>query len=530
MRNFSALFAKLDSTNRSNEKLGALEHYFSEASPVDAAWALYFLSGQRIKQPVRTKNLRAWATQLAEIPEWLFDECYHTVGDLAETIALVLPPAALSDPPPLSRLVEEKLHALAALPEPEQREQVLQLWRSMDSRERMLFNKLITGGFRVGVSASLVVKALARVGKVAESVVAQRLAGKWIPSAAAFQRLFHEANGRTSEPYPFFLAYPMDFDPATLGTIEDWQAEWKWDGIRAQLVKRAGQICAWSRGGEVINSQFPEIAEAGGALPDGTVLDGEIMAWIDGAVAPFGALQRRLNRKMLSPRLREEVPAMFIAYDLLEHAGEDIRATSLRDRRQRLEAVVSALAGQRAIVSPLIIAESWDTLAKLRAESRGRRVEGIMLKARDSAYGTGRTRGQWWKWKIEPHTIDAVLVYAQPGSGKRASLFTDYTFAVWDDRELVPFAKAYSGLSDEEIREVDAFVRRNTLEKFGPVRRVKPLHVFELAFEAVQRSTRHKSGIAVRFPRIKRWRTDKTVAQADTLAAVRALISESIPA
>jgi DNA ligase-1 len=352
--------------------------------------------------------------------------------------------------------------------------------------------------------------------------------GEWQPTAAFARELLapDTKDADVSRPYPFFLAYPLEGAVSDLGGTGDWQAEWKWDGIRAQLIRRKFQTFLWSRGEELITDRFPELQAAGAVLPDGTVIDGEVMPWrhdaSGGRPLPFAQMQRRIGRKLLSNKILAEVPAVLVAYDLLESEGADVRERPLEWRRARLAEVV---AGNTALVlSPVVEAASWEELTAKRQESRERGVEGLMLKRRSSPYRVGRRRGDWWKWKIDPYSVDAVLIYAQPGNGRRASLFTDYTFGVWDNGELVPFAKAYSGLTDEEIRKVDTFVRRNTTKTFGPVHVVKPELVFELAFEGIQRSPRHRAGIAVRFPRMARWRTDKKAEEADSLDTIRALL------
>ena len=529
MKEFAGLYAALDETTKTSVKVGALTDYFAAAPPADAAWAIYFLSGRKPKQVVPTKKLVAWAVAEAGVADWLFGEGYHAVGDLAETIALLLPaPRTVSDVP-LHTWVEERLLPLRGAPEETQHAVLLEAWRTLGGAQRFVWNKLITGAFRVGVSQQLVTRALANVAGVEPAVLAHRLMGGWEPTPDFYRALLAPETGDAdhSRPYPFFLATPLEGDPSRLGDVAGWQAEWKWDGIRAQLVRRSGQTYLWSRGEELVTERFPELADLGPLLPDGTVVDGEILAWKEGAVLPFAQMQRRIGRKTLGKKILAEVPVVLMAYDLLEDGGADWRERPLAGRRRRLEGLAAATpSGGRLLVSPRVDAASWEALAAARQESRGRRVEGLMLKRLSSPYRVGRVRGDWWKWKINPLTVDAVLVYAQRGSGKRASLYTDYTFAVWDAGQLVPIAKAYSGLTDAEIRKVDAFVRGHTVEKFGPVRSVRPELVFELAFEGIQRSPRHKSGVAVRFPRILRWRTDKPPAEADTLDAVKALLAE----
>ena len=557
MKRFTQLFTALDETNRTNEKVAALEEYFRAADPADAAWALHFLCGRKVPRAITSTMLRAWAGEEARMPAWLFEECCEAVGDLAETVALLLPESACSIALPLHELISRRLLPMRDASEEVRREMLVRTWRELHGTERLVWNKLITGGFRVGVAQSLVVRALAAVAGIEQPLMAHRLLGRWQTVAEDFQRLLHESDsgaGELARPYPFFLASPLEGGPASLGDIADWQAEWKWDGIRAQLIRRRGEVLIWSRGDEIVTDTFPEIAEAASALPDGTVLDGEILAWLGEAPQPFARLQRRLGRKSVSVQMRAAFPVILLAYDLLELNGEDLRARPLEERRALLEKTMEDASCRPPAKSavwetpdlfepaepprpsfPLRLSEvlrpaSWEALAPMQRESRERQVEGIMLKRRTSPYGVGRQRGDWWKWKIDPLVLDAVLINAQLGHGRRASLYTDYTFALWENGKLVPVAKAYSGLSDAEILEVDAFVRANTIDKFGPIRAVKPELVFELAFEAVQKSTRHKAGLAVRFPRMNRWRRDKKPADADTLDGLRALLrDESSP-
>jgi len=552
MKRFVDLFRQLDETTKTNRKVSAMREYFAAAPPADAAWAVYFLCGRRLKRLVLTRNLRAWSAEAAGLPEWLFDECYDAVGDLGETIALVLPPPDTSSDIPLHTWMDDVLLPLGSMPEAQQAGMLIEAWRRLTAQERFVFNKLVTGSFRVGVSQGLVVRGLAEAAGLPAAVVAHRLMGNWEPTPEFYRGLLAPDSGETdrSRPYPFCLAHALQEDPATLGAIEDWSVEWKWDGIRAQIIRRGGQSFVWSRGEELILERFPELQADVDALPDGTVLDGEIVGWKGGRVLPFNDLQKRIGRKTIGKKMLADVPAHFIAFDLLEAGGQDLRETPFADRRARLEGLISVAAtaaesvaalsddtvlGQPMspvgeswfLLSPVVRAASWEELASIRTRSRDQHVEGLMLKRRDSVYGTGRVTGLWWKWKVEPFSCDAVLIYAQRGHGRRASLYTDYTFAAWHNGELVPFAKAYSGLSDQEINQVDRFIRQNTLEKFGPVRSVKPELVFELAFEGIQRSSRHKSGLAVRFPRMARWRHDKTPDQADTLEAIKALLPQN---
>ncbi len=567
MRRFAALFAELDQTTATNAKVAALARYFKEVPPADAAWAVYFLAGGKPRQVVPSALLYALACTQAGISQWLFDASYQAVGDFAETVAHVLPPPSRVSDLGLAAWVEERLLPLRGADPATQSERIAGYWDELDPAGRFLLNKLIGGEFRVGVSKLLVQRALAQAFDADAKRVAQRMMGytdiRAMPTAARFVALTAADDARDADvgqPYPFFLAHPLDaplaeFD-VKLGPVSDWIVEWKYDGIRAQVVKRAGQVWIWSRGEELVTDRFPEIVAAAAALPDGTVLDGEIVVWKDERVAPFNLLQQRIGRKTLTARVLADAPVSFIAYDVIEWERVDLRERTLASRRGILERIADAHPAIR--LSPMETAPDWPTLAGLRESSRERGVEGFMLKHRDARYGIGRRKhdelgsGTWWKWKIDPLSVDAVLLYAQAGHGRRASLYTDYTFAVWnraprdaaeaqatldaiarreppapDALALVPFAKAYSGLTDEEIARVDRVVRRTTVDRFGPVRSLSPTMVFELGFEGIQRSTRHRSGIAVRFPRMLRIREDKPVAEADTLQALEALLVAS---
>ncbi|MDH6591628.1 DNA ligase-1 [Variovorax sp. TBS-050B] len=558
MKDFAALYRELDASTSSLAKQAALQRYLREADPADAAWAVYFLAGGKPRQLVPTKLLRLLAQEAAGLPEWLFDESYDAVGDLAETIALLLPPPTEAHDLGLARWVEEHLLPLreAGKSAPDELPSRLRAqWRRLAAEERLVYFKLITGAFRVGVSKLQVTQALAAVGGIDPKRVAQRLMGYTHiggrPGATDYRALIapesdaEQVQKTSGQPYPFFLAHafnlPLAQFDATLGPPADWIVEWKWDGIRAQLVKRAGQVWLWSRGEELVTDRFPELAAMGEALPDGTVLDGEIAVWRrdeaapegdEGRVQPFAELQKRIGRKTLGAKLLREIPVVLLAYDLLEWQGRDLRALPQSERRALLDALVGDMRHPALLPSPMLAGADWNELARQREAARSMGVEGMMLKRRDAQYGVGRTKdvGVWWKWKIDPLSVDAVLIYAQRGHGRRASLYSDYTFAVWDGppeqagRKLVPFAKAYSGLTDAEMARVDAIIRRTTVESFGPVKSVEPTLVFELGFEGIARSTRHKSGIAVRFPRMLRWREDKPVEEADTLQTLAALL------
>ncbi|NNA43567.1 ATP-dependent DNA ligase [Pseudomonas lactis] len=544
MKAFAELYANLDATTSSNAKLAALQAYFLQAPPADAAWAVYFLSGGRPRQLVPTRLLRDMATEAAGIEPWLFEESYQSVGDLAETISLLLPESTYTSEDGLAVWLEEKLLPLRGLPPMDLADRLPALWAQLDQPSLMVCIKLITGSFRVGVSKLLVTRALAAMADLDSKRVAQRLVGYTDlsnrPTAEGYLKLIaaessDEHAQRGGQPYPFFLAHglaqPVEQFDTLLGSPADWQVEWKFDGIRAQLVKREGRLWVWSRGEELLTERFPELHSLVSGLPDGTVIDGEIVVWKD-SVQPFTLLQQRIGRKTLSKKVLEDAPVAVLAYDLLEYQGDDWRNHTQAERRTQLEQVIAACNQPVLLPSPLLEGQTWAALAEQREASRSLGVEGMMLKDRKGLYGVGRTKdmGLWWKWKVDPFSVDAVLIYAQRGHGRRASLYSDYTFAVWDgppgsERTLVPFAKAYSGLTDEEMRKVDAIVRKTTVEKFGPVSSVTPSMVFELGFEGIALSKRHKSGIAVRFPRMLRWRQDKAVDEADNLATLQDLLA-----
>lgn len=518
MKSFTALFTEIDHTTKTLDKTKALAAYFAQASDQDKLWAMALLSHRRPKRTVNASLLAQWATALSGLPVWLFEESYHTVGDLAETITLLLPPPQEQSDYSLTHWINY-IKALESTDIEGKKEKILWAWDRLTEEERFVFNKLITGGFRVGVSQQLMVKALARYSKVKENVLAHRLMGNWSPEQGDFQQLvFSEETSDISRPYPFYLAYALEDTTEGLGDPLQWQAEWKWDGIRGQVIVRERQLFVWSRGEELVTDKYPEYEAFINLLPDGTVLDGEILPFKDFSPLTFHHLQTRIGRKTISAKLLKEVPVAFVTYDLLEWQGQDVREWKLEDRRKKLEAVILPLNSPVLRLSPVVDFTSWQELTDMRLRSREFLSEGIMLKRKESIYRDGRRKGDWWKWKVDPFTIDAVMIYAMSGHGRRANLYTDYTFAVWDGNQLVPFTKAYSGLTDEEIGKVDRWVKQNTLERFGPVRSVKPELVFELAFEGIQKSTRHKSGIALRFPRIKRWRHDKPASEANHLS------------
>lgn len=536
MKAFANLFLSLDETNKTNEKVNILKEYLISVPDSDKMQMLALFTGRKPKRPINASLLKKWAIELCNLPEWLFDESYQVVGDLAETMSILMPASATGSSKTLTEWVAE-INDIAKESEQARKTWLLNSWLSLDSQERFVFNKLLTGSFRVGVSQSLVIKSIFEVSGIDVPTLSHRLMGSWTVENLTYTALIGNQNAAeyNSRPYPFFLAYPIQESSEkqknaleieqVLGPANEWQAEWKWDGIRAQLIKRNGEIFIWSRGEDLATDKFPELHPFLNALPDGSVIDAELLCFSHNQPLPFSILQTRIGRKNLTKKILNECPVAIIAYDCLEYENQDIRKQSQSERRHVLEKLhATSLFPNIFNISPLIDFNSWQDLETIRLRSRAMIAEGLMLKRKTATYQVGRKRGDWWKWKIDPLTVDAVLIYAQKGHGRRADLFTDYTFAVWDGDKLVPFAKAYSGLTDEEIKKVDYFIKRNTLEKFGPVRTVKPELVFEIGFEGINKSSRHKSGIALRFPRILRWRLDKSKEEADTIESLRALL------
>jgi len=545
MKQFAQLIKTLDGTNKTNVKVEALSQYFKAANDEDKVWTIAILSHRRPPRPVNTTLLRTWAAELSNIPMWLFEKSYHIVGDLAETIALVVPSSEKGTEKSLTAFLQEMI-ALKQKSEEEKKKYLFQHWSVLDYYERFVFNKLITGSFRIGVSQKLMTRALSKATGIEEDILAYKLMGNWDPNEISFQDLLLEEkeSDYLSKPYPFFLAYAVEDDVSDLGDVSEWSAEHKWDGIRSQVILRNDEIFVWSRGEELVTDKYPEFEAFVGVIPNGTVLDGELLPYPKGEIGTFKDLQTRIGRKNISKSLLEKIPVKLKVYDLLEWQGKDIRNKTYLERRQILESLISTTLNHRVAERsrsetlqnelPLLLSErmqfdSWDDVAEEKKLSREKHSEGLMLKKNDSTYQVGRKKGDWWKWKVDPLTIDAVLTYAMRGHGRRSNLFTDYTFALWDkneagEKELVTFAKAYSGLTDKEFRQVDAWIKKNTLDRFGPVRSVTPQHVFEIAFEGIAPSNRHKSGVATRFPRILRWRKDKKIEDANTLDELKALI------
>ncbi len=532
MKLFAELIKTLDSSNKTNVKVDALTRYFQSAGDSDKVWTIAILSHRRPPRPVNTTLLRTWAAELANIPLWLFEDSYHIVGDLAETIALVIPTSKDQSDKSLTEFVKDMI-ALKRKSDEEKKEYLHSNWLALNYYERFVFTKLITGSFRIGVSQKLMTRALSKAIGADEDVLAYKLMGDWDPAIISFDSLLVEEKpgDNLSRPFPFYLAYAVEGEPKELGNVADWSIEHKWDGIRSQTIIRDNAIYIWSRGEELVTDKYPEFTCLIGAIPNGTVIDGEILPWIDGNIGSFNDLQTRIGRKAISPALLKKTPVIIRAYDLLEWKGQDIRDLPYVNRRSLLEELFETI---RTDDLPLQLSErmqfeNWEDVLEEKGRSRELRSEGLMIKRNDSGYGVGRKKGDWWKWKLEPFSIDAVLTYAMRGSGRRANLFTDYTFALWQNtedgkRELVTFAKAYSGLTDAEFRMVDDYIKKNTLERFGPVRSVTPKLVFEIGFEGIAFSGRHKSGVATRFPRILRWRHDKAIEEANSIEDLKDMI------
>jgi len=533
MKNFAQLIKTLDSSNKTNVKVDALTTYFKNASPEDKVWTIAILSHRRPPRPVNTTLLRIWANELANIPLWLFEESYHIVGDLAETIALIIPTTKEHSDKSLTEYLQEII-ALKKKSDLEKKEYLHENWLALNYYERFVFTKLITGSLRIGVSQKLMTRALSKAEDVDEDALAYKLMGNWDPNTITFQELIldEKSSDYLSKPYPFYLAYPIEGEVENLGNPEDWSVEHKWDGIRSQTIIRENEIYVWSRGEELVTDKYPEFKTFVGIIPDGTVIDAEILAFPEKEIGTFNDLQARIGRKTISASLLEKVPVILKAYDILEWKGHDIRNLPYSERRLLLEQLYDSIKDKtnHFQLSERVLLHSWEDVTNERMRAREMKSEGLMLKRNDSPYQVGRKKGDWWKWKIEPLVIDAVLTYAMRGHGRRSNLFTDYTFALWQnndkgEKELVTFAKAYSGLTDAEFRKVDDFIKKNTLERFGPVRSVTPQLVFEIGFEGIALSKRHKSGIATRFPRILRWRHDKKIDEANSIEDLKSMIS-----
>lgn len=527
MEKFINLYFQIDQTSSTNEKIDYMAHYFKTTPSEDAAWALFFLLGKRIKRLISSNDLKKWCMEYLNMTLWLYEECYSAVGDTAETVALLVNTnAKMSLDLPLSKILSNKILPLQNLGEEEKKITIFHLWKNLDFKSCYIFNKLLTGGFRVGASKQLTLRALSLALEVPQEKLAQALIVNQEPTLSFYENLRQLKNTEAlaHQPLPFYLASPIEKDLSHLGDPSQWVAEWKWDGIRAQLIHHEDDVYIWSRSHEIITEQCPEITQEAKKCTTSFILDGELLAYKEERALPFFALQKRLGRKKPSKKIQEEIPLIFMAYDLLSKDGIDRRGDSFQNRRKLLEETIHEIHSEKFLISPLLSFQSWDELKTLQTSAKELKAEGVMLKEKSSIYKTGRVKGFWWKYKIDPMTIDAVLLYAQPGSGRRANLYTDYTFAVWDQGQLVPIAKAYSGLDQKEIEELDRWIRRHTTEKFGPVRQLEPFHVFEIAFESAQPSSRHKSAVALRFPRILRWRKDKTVQEADQLEDVKKFI------
>ncbi len=525
MKVLARLINALDSSNKTNSKILAIEQFLADSTELDKYWFIRLFTGKRPRRSVKTTTMRQLAIEYSGIPEWLFQESYSAVGDLAETIALIITPAKHTIDKSLDQWMQE-IMSLQGMPEDEIKGYILTSWESLGQTERFVFNKLMGSSFRIGVSSKTLINAFAKFYELDANLVAHSLMSDWDPELLSFEKFIkgEHININLSVPYPFSLANPLVQDLESLGKEQDWQVEFKWDGIRGQVIRRDGEIFIWSRGEELVNEQFPELLEELKDQDIDFVIDGEIVPYNENGVMSFNQLQRRLNRKNISKKMMQEVPIKFIAFDILELNRQDLRNIPLEERRKILEDLLDKLNSENYLLSELLDFSDWNSLNRIREASGDKNAEGLMLKAKDSAYQVGRKKGFWWKWKVDPMSIDAVLIYAQRGSGRRSGHYTDYTFAVKDGDKLVTIAKAYSGLSNTEIAEVSKFVRENSLEKFGPVRTVKPELVFEIAFEGIAASNRHKSGVALRFPRIVHWRKDKLASEIDDIEEIKKLI------
>ena len=526
MKNFAELYRKLDEANKTSAKVNALVEYFKSANPEDSIWTVCLLIGRKPKQVIPAGKLKEWSADLSRIPDWLFSESYRAVGDLIETITLLLPKVTGSTNKPLHYWIEEILFPLKNKEESLKKEEMISIWNEMNKKERFVWNKLITGSFKTGVSEKLVVKALSIYSGIEEPVIYSRLVEKWKPTQHSFQQLISNdlKDSEFCKPYPFCNAHRLEGSVELLGNVVDWQAEWQWDGVRAQFIKRESKIFIWSNVEGMLNEKLPELRDLEFILPDGTVVDAEIIAWKEGRPLPLGELHKRIGRKNVTKKIIRDIPVVIIAFDLLELNGEDLREKPLIFRYKKLSELLNKISDIRLKISPRIEADTWEELKEKREESRSRFVQGLLLKRINSPYRVERIKGDWWIWKVDPFLINAVLINAHRGNGEEMNLYKDYTFGIWSGTELIPFTKTLSGLTYEEIKKIDLFVRENTIEKFGPVCTVKPELVFEIAFDEINKSNRHKSGFIVRSPRINRWRHDKMFKEADNLEIIKALI------
>lgn len=527
MQNFVQLFQRLEQSTEADDKVEALIKYFQLAEAKDKLWAIaLLLAEQRPKRSVTAPRLSHWAREYAQIPDWLFDASYQVVHSLNETSTLVLPKPKARLQKSLSYWIDYILQ-LANLESAQRQVQIQEAWAGLPTNECYIFNLLVTGCFRVQVSRKLMAMALAKITGQEEAVLAHRLMGDWTPDSITFEALVlaGQAVADPSKPYPFFLAHGLNDEPENLGDESEWLVEYLWAGLRGQIVVRNREMFVWSRAEELLSDKFPELQIFKANIPDGTVIEGEILPFKDGQVLPFQALETRIGRKNLSKSVLQQAPVVFRAYDLLEWQGVDWRERPLMERRAQLEALVQEYQNDGVLqLSTAIPFESWSDLEAERIRSRELGSTGLMLKRKNSPYSAGRQGGNWWKWKVTPYTVNAVLIYAQSGNGDSANVYTDFTFAVWDDQQLVPFTKVYEGLTAAEYLEINTWIRQNTLERFGPVRRVKPELVFELAFEGIQLSSRHKSGVVLRLPRIQRWHKDKSIEGAGRLENLKQLM------
>ncbi|MGB0914279.1 MAG: cisplatin damage response ATP-dependent DNA ligase, partial [Phaeobacter italicus] len=473
------------------------------------------------------KMLCEWAAEQADLPLWLLQESQAVVGDMAETIALVLPRPTCQSDISLSDLIS-LIADLATLREDQKRDRVQSVWDKLGVDERCLFNKLITGGFRVSVTQKQMARALARVSGLNETALIHRLAKGWKPDQISFAEFIaaDSEGDDASHPYPIFPTRPLEGLPPKLGLARNWVSEWKWDGIRGQLIVRNRRHYIWSRSQELVTERFPELGRSADFLPDGTVIDGEIIAWQAGLPLPLNAVEKRIGRKTVPKALLRDAPCILMAFDLLEQDGIDLRPLPLKDRQARLQRLmrdVPCEAGLR--LSEQIEFDDWNELTSIRAIARDRRTRGVMLKHRESPYPATPEQGNWRAWEVDPLTMDAVMIYAQSGQGRALTPVTELTLAVWSGNELVPIAKVRPELSTAELGELTAWIQKNTTQRFGPVRQVTPQQVFGLAFDTVCESPRHKSGISLRNPRLTRWHRDSPVQQATTLDDLRVLLS-----
>lgn len=524
MKAFAELIFNLRKWDTENNQIRYIKEYFSISDDRDCIWAIYILLGKKIKNEFRSKQqLKKWACEYAEIPDWLFDESYSFTGDLTETISLILPGKEADS----GRTLTEWMHYMESFCKSDDqgnKKKVVDAWKELDHTETYVFNKLIPGNFKSGVDEKVIIKALSKFLNIESNVISNRIKSNWHPDLISFYELFSKFNPDDiiSKPYPFIPEEVFESEPGVLGSAADWLAEQKFKGIRCQLIFRKGKIFLWTDNGELINDKFPEFEFIKKYLPDDSVFTGSIICINNGMKSQHNYLQARLRRKNISSKSLKESPVIFMMNDLLEYEGTDMRNKFLIERKELIKCNKFMISKNNLIkYSENIKFENWEELRTIRRKSSDTISGGIILKKKNSLF-LSDINEKYLICKPEPLSADAVLMYAL--KGERTDLFSEFTLGVWDKGKLVSIAKINSGLSEEEIREVSEFVNNNTLEKFGPVRTVRPELVFNISFESISFSVRHKSGVVLQSPEISKWIRGKNIFDASSLENLKKFI------